>query len=102
VLFVFFRRYFAPAAQKPRGALMRSLRHALGPNFGSLCLAAWLLNLLQVGWGIGGRKGVLCCATTLCQLVDCALSASLSPCAHVTGVAVLFMQDPGTAVSDNI
>jgi hypothetical protein len=33
---------------------MRSLRHALGPNFGSLCLAAWLLNLLQVGRGVEG------------------------------------------------
>ncbi|WIA40658.1 hypothetical protein OEZ86_004364 [Tetradesmus obliquus] len=40
--------YFAPATQKPRGALRRSLGHALGPNFGSLCLAAWLLNLLQM------------------------------------------------------
>jgi hypothetical protein len=59
---IMVRRYFAPAAQKPRGALMRSLRHALGPNFGSLCLAAWLLNLLQVGRDAGQavRAGVVC------------------------------------------
>jgi hypothetical protein len=51
------RRYFAPATQKPRGALRRSLGHALGPNFGSLCLAAWLLNLLQVRMGFGVWRG---------------------------------------------
>lgn len=32
----------------PRGALRRSLGAALGPSFGSLCLASWLLNLLQM------------------------------------------------------
>lgn len=27
--------------------MLRSLRHALGPQFGTLCLAAWLLTLIQ-------------------------------------------------------
>jgi hypothetical protein len=40
--------YFAPAMQKPRGTLLKSFRHALGPQFGSLCLASWLLNLLNM------------------------------------------------------
>eukprot|EP00879_Flechtneria_rotunda_P010708 GHRR01011190.1.p1 GENE.GHRR01011190.1~~GHRR01011190.1.p1 ORF type:complete len:492 (+),score=143.83 GHRR01011190.1:253-1728(+) len=39
--------YFAPANQTPRGSLRRSIGHALGPQFGSLALAAWLLNLLN-------------------------------------------------------
>lgn len=41
-------RYFAPAMQKPRGTLLKSFRNALGPQFGSLCLASWLLNLLNM------------------------------------------------------
>lgn len=40
--------YFSPALHKPRGSLSTSLRHAFGPSFGSLCLSAWLLNLLQL------------------------------------------------------
>lgn len=27
---------------------MKSMRNALGPQFGSLCLASWLLNLLNM------------------------------------------------------
>jgi hypothetical protein len=49
VLVVLLSRYFAPAnSGPPKGALSRSLRQALGPSFGSLCLASWLLNLLQM------------------------------------------------------
>eukprot|EP00775_Hariotina_reticulata_P001350 gene1350-1691_t len=41
--------YFAPAnTGPPKGALSRSFRQAFGPSFGSLCLASWLLNLLQM------------------------------------------------------
>lgn len=40
--------YFAPAGVgAPKGALLRSTRHALGPSFGSLCLASWLLTLIR-------------------------------------------------------
>lgn len=31
----------------PKGATLRSARHALGPSFGSMCLASWLLTLIQ-------------------------------------------------------
>lgn len=47
--------------QKPRGALGRSLRHAFGPSFGSLCLASWLLNLLQVGRQPDTNQPHACC-----------------------------------------
>lgn len=44
-----FGRYFTPVnGPKPKGAILRSTRHALGPSFGSLCLASWLLNLIQM------------------------------------------------------
>lgn len=40
--------YFAPAgAGAPKGATLRSARHALGPSFGSLCLGSWLLTLIS-------------------------------------------------------
>lgn len=41
-------RYFAPAGTNTKGSLSTSLRHAFGPSFGSLCLASWLLNLLNM------------------------------------------------------
>jgi hypothetical protein len=41
-------RYFAPVAQgAPKRATLLSARHALGPSFGSLCLASWLLTLIK-------------------------------------------------------
>ncbi|GBF94104.1 choline transporter-like [Raphidocelis subcapitata] len=40
--------YFSPAGQgPPKGAVLLSARHALGPSFGSLCLASWLLTLIS-------------------------------------------------------
>ena len=43
--------YFAPpslcAAAPARGALLLSLRHALGPSFGSLCLSSLVLTISQ-------------------------------------------------------
>lgn len=41
-------RYFAPAGSNTKGSLSTSLRAAFGPSFGSLCLASWLLNLLNM------------------------------------------------------
>jgi len=40
--------YFAPAGSNTKGSLSTSLRAAFGPSFGSLCLASWLLNLLNM------------------------------------------------------
>jgi len=40
--------YFAPVnGPKPKGMLMRNTRHALGPSFGTLCCASWLLALIR-------------------------------------------------------
>lgn len=40
--------YFSPvSAGPPKSATLRSARHALGPSFGSLCLASWLLTVIQ-------------------------------------------------------
>lgn len=41
-------RYFAPAGSNTKGSLKTALGHAFGPSFGSLCLASWLLNLLNM------------------------------------------------------
>jgi hypothetical protein len=40
--------YFAPAGSNTKGSLKTALGHAFGPSFGSLCLASWLLNLLNM------------------------------------------------------
>lgn len=42
------QRYFAPAGSNSKGSLRTALGHAFGPSFGSLCLASWLLNLLNM------------------------------------------------------
>lgn len=40
--------YFAPVASgPPKAATLRSIKNALGPSFGSLCLASWMLTLIQ-------------------------------------------------------
>jgi hypothetical protein len=39
--------YFAEAGYLPKGATLRSARHALGPSFGTLCLASWCLTLVK-------------------------------------------------------
>lgn len=40
--------YFAPVGgARLEGATMRSLKFALGPNFGSLCLGSWVLTVIQ-------------------------------------------------------
>lgn len=42
--------YFAPpnALSAPRGTTRTSLRHALGPSFGSLCLSSMVLTISQL------------------------------------------------------
>mmetsp|Transcript_359 Transcript_359/g.1108 ORF Transcript_359/g.1108 Transcript_359/m.1108 type:complete len:367 (-) Transcript_359:1092-2192(-) len=40
--------YFAPAGSSTRGTTMRSLRYAFGPSFGSLCLSAAVMVLINV------------------------------------------------------
>lgn len=44
------RRYFAPAGalSATRGTTMRSLKHALGPSFGSLCVSSLVLTISQI------------------------------------------------------
>lgn len=43
-------RYFAPAGalSATRGTTLRSLKHAMGPSFGSLCLSSLVLTISQI------------------------------------------------------
>lgn len=40
--------YFAPAQASTRGALLRSVRHAVGPALGTLCFGAAVTTLAHI------------------------------------------------------
>ena len=103
--------YFAPASLSgpPRGTTLRSLKHALGPSFGSLCLSSLVLTVSQMmrealeqAQDEGARQGsalmvvLACCAQLFWSLVEY-LTKFATVFAAITGDAFL---EAGRRVTD--
>jgi hypothetical protein len=74
--------YFAPAGAAVQGAVMRSVRHALGPSFGSLCLSSIILVVISYIRCVGaGVRLPARCTTVMCFRI--AVSEQYHPCGDI-------------------
>lgn len=90
--------YFAPAGSNAKGSLKTALGHAFGPSFGSLCLASWLLNLLNMLKSMAQNARAENRDNILVQILVSCFEFLLSILEAVTKFAVVRMAITGEAM----
>lgn len=90
--------YFALAGSNSKGSLRTALGHAFGPSFGSLCLASWLLNLLNMLKSMAQQARAENRDNILVQLLVSCFEFLLTILEAVTKFAVVRMAITGEAM----